>query len=322
MTDYRDLLPVAHEAVDIARDLMRTLQPGVLTAKGDRDMASEVDYAIEQRVRDYLAAKTPDIGFLGEEEGSSGRTDGLVWALDPVDGTVNFIHGLPLCAVSLGLIDRQHAVLGIIDLPFLGDRYSAARGQGAYADGERIRASRVADLRDAVVAIGDYAVGAGAQQKNAQRLAITDHLVQRVQRVRMIGSAAIDLAWLAHGRVDAFVMLANKPWDTAAGVVIAQEAGARVVDQDGSTHSTAATATIAAGPAILQPVVALVEQALTDVVESRIGNRTTRPHGLPAEVSNDLADPHCHVLRTCTAVLCAEQSGHLGLATGSGPWVS
>ncbi|KAB1932980.1 inositol monophosphatase [Micromonospora sp. ALFpr18c] len=265
MTDYARLLPLAQEAVDLAHDLMRTLQPGALTFKGDRDMASDVDYAIERAVREHLAAKAPDIGFLGEEYGTSGDTSALTWALDPVDGTVNFIHGSPLCAISLGLIHRTRAVLGVIDLPFLGTRYHAVQGYGAYADNRRIRASQVTDLRDAVVAIGDYAVGAEARRKNTERLAITEQLARHVQRIRMHGSAAIDLAWLAHGRIDAFVMLNNNPWDTIAGVVIAKEAGALVVDIDGTPHDVNAAATIGGSELILPPVLTLIRRSLTQV---------------------------------------------------------
>jgi myo-inositol-1(or 4)-monophosphatase len=257
MTDHATLLPIAHEAVDIASNLMRTMQPGVLTAKGDRDMASEVDYAIERRVRDFLAAKTPEIGFLGEEEGAQGP-DELVWALDPVDGTVNFVHGSPMCAVSLGLVHQDRAVLGVIDTPFLGCRYSALDGAGAFANGSPVRNSRAERLEDAVVAIGDYAVGADATTKNRARLAVTERLAARVQRVRMHGSAAIDLAWLAHGRVDAVIMLSNKPWDTSAGVVIARESGAVVCDVDGSNHTLRASATIAATPSLVTPVMQIV----------------------------------------------------------------
>ncbi|GLW32075.1 inositol monophosphatase family protein [Actinoplanes regularis] len=258
MTDYTDLLPIAHQAVDLAQGIMRTMQPGVLTAKGDRDMASEVDYAIEERVRAFLAENTPEIGFLGEENGTSGATDGLMWALDPVDGTVNFVHGSPLCAVSLGLITENRSVLGVIDLPFLGGRYSAAEGSGAHANGEPILASGTDRIGDAVVAFGDYAVGAGAETKNRTRFALTQRLGTEVQRIRMHGSAAIDLAWLAAGHVDAVVMLSNKPWDTAAGVVIAREAGALVVDYDGSPHTFESEATIAANTGLLAGILGLV----------------------------------------------------------------
>ncbi|MEV7988015.1 inositol monophosphatase family protein [Micromonospora sp. NPDC085948] len=279
MTDHARLLPLAQEAVDLAHDLMRTLQPGALTFKGDRDMASEVDYAIERAVREHLAATAPDIGFLGEEYGGSGDATELTWALDPVDGTVNFVHGSPLCAISLGLLHGTDAVLGVIDLPFLGTRYHAVQGHGAYADNRRICASQVTDLRDAVVAIGDYAVGADASRKNAERLAITEQLTRHVQRIRMHGSAAIDLAWLAQGRIDAFIMLNNKPWDTVAGVVIAREAGALVVDVDGTPHSAHAVATIGGNELLLPPVLTLVQRSLA---------RAEGMTGLPPHP----ADPH------------------------------
>jgi myo-inositol-1(or 4)-monophosphatase len=258
MTDYTDLLPIAHQAADLAQGIMRTMQPGVLTAKGDRDMASEVDYAIEEQVRAFLAEHTPDIGFLGEENGITGATNGLMWALDPVDGTVNFIHGSPLCAISLGLITENRPVLGVIDLPFLGTRYSAAEGNGAHANGQPISVTTTTQTGEAVVAIGDYAVGEGSEAKNQDRFALTQRLATNMQRIRMHGSAAIDLAWLAEGRIDAVVMLANKPWDTAAGVIIAREAGAVVTDCDGSPHSIESSATIAANANLLPVILDLI----------------------------------------------------------------
>lgn len=237
------------------------MQPGLLTAKGDRDMASEVDYAIEEQVRAFLSQKTPEVGFLGEEKGTSGATDGLMWALDPVDGTVNFVHGSPLCAISLGLIADSRPLLGVIDLPFLGERYSAVKGGGAELNGRRINVRSVSKVSDAVVAIGDYAVGDRAAQKNSERFAMTERLAAKVQRIRMHGSAAIDLAWLAAGRVDAIAMLSNKPWDTAAGVIIACEAGAQVIDRDGLPHDTGVQSTVAAHPALLPTILALVSGA-------------------------------------------------------------
>ncbi|MGW7483598.1 inositol monophosphatase family protein [Nonomuraea muscovyensis] len=259
--DLRTLLPIAERAATIAADIIRTKAPGIVTAKGDRDMATEVDYAVEQAVRDFLARETPEIAFLGEEDGLTGAGDGLMWVLDPVDGTANFLHGIPLCAVSLGLIDKNIPTLGVIDLPFLGARYTAAEGTGAQANGTEIQVSHTRDLNDAIVSIGDYAVGTGAHERNRPRLVLTHELAARVQRVRMFGSAAIDLAWVADGKTDALIMLSNNPWDTAAGVLIAREAGAAVVDLDGSPHTTDSRATIAAGPKLVAELVELVAEA-------------------------------------------------------------
>ncbi|MEU8344709.1 inositol monophosphatase family protein [Spirillospora sp. NPDC048832] len=253
------LLPVALQAAQIASDLVRTRVPGLLTTKGDRDMASEVDYAVERAVRDYLKERTPDIAILGEEEGITGDTTGeLLWAIDPVDGTANFVRNIPLCGFSLGLIQRGRPVVGVIDLPFLGTRYHAAQHTGAYVGDRRIQASMTTDLKDAIVAIGDYAVGEGAEAKNRQRIALTERLAANVQRVRMLGSAAIDLAWVAEGKLDASITLSNKPWDTAAGVIIARESRAEVTDQNGADHTIKSTATIASNLQLASGIVSLL----------------------------------------------------------------
>ncbi|MFG1853453.1 inositol monophosphatase family protein [Actinomadura geliboluensis] len=254
------LLPAALKAAQIASDLVRTRLPGLLTVKGDRDMASEVDYAVERAVRDYLKERTPDIPVLGEEEGITGDTTGeLLWAIDPVDGTANFVRSIPLCGISIGLIQRGRPVVGVIDLPFLGTRYHAAQHTGAYLGDRRIQASMTTDLKDAIVAIGDYAVGEGAEAKNRQRIALTERLAANVQRVRMLGSAAIDLAWVAEGKLDASITLSNKPWDMAAGVAIARAAGAKIIEQDGTDYTLGSSATVAISPALhgaLAPLVA------------------------------------------------------------------
>ncbi|TDD23462.1 inositol monophosphatase [Actinomadura sp. KC06] len=254
------LLPVALKAAEIASDLVRTRVPGLLTAKGDRDMASEVDYAVERAVRDHLKERTPNIAILGEEEGISGDTTGeLLWAIDPIDGTANFVRNIPLCGISIGLIERGRPVVGVIDLPFLGTRYHAAQHTGAYLADRRIQASMTTTLKDAIVAIGDYAVGENAQAKNRRRIALTERLAANVQRVRMLGSVAIDLAWVAEGKLDASITLSNKPWDMAAGVIIAREAGARVTDQDGTDHTLASTATVATTPALSDDIASLIK---------------------------------------------------------------
>ncbi|CNF21479.1 inositol-1-monophosphatase [Mycobacterium tuberculosis] len=261
------LLPVALQAAEIASDLVRTRVPGLLTAKGDRDMASEVDYAVERAVRDFLKERTPDIAILGEEEGITGDTTGeLLWAIDPVDGTANFVRSIPLCGISIGLIQRGRPVVGVIDLPFLGTRYHAAQHTGAYLGDRRIQASMTTDLKDAIVAIGDYAVGEGAEAKNRQRIALTERLAANVQRVRMFGSVAIDLAWVAEGKLDASITLSNKPWDMAAGVIIAREAGAGVTDHDGADHTSVSPTTIAMTPALAKELTAIVKGVIKSVL--------------------------------------------------------
>jgi myo-inositol-1(or 4)-monophosphatase len=261
VTDLERLLQTAVEATTRARELILRRGVGSLTAKGDRDFTSETDYEVERDLRTFLADATPSIGFLGEEGGASGAAGALQWILDPIDGTVNFARGLPLCGVSLALVEAGRPVLGVIELPFLSCRYEAVHGSGAYRNGTPIRASSVAHLRDAVVAIGDYAVGENADERNAPRLALTALLARNALRVRMLGSAAVDLAWVADGKVDAAVMLSNNPWDTAAGAIIAREAGAAVVDLDGSDHTARSRGTVAVAPDLLQEILELVNSA-------------------------------------------------------------
>jgi myo-inositol-1(or 4)-monophosphatase len=158
-------------------------------------------------------------------------------------------------------VQEDQPLLGIIDLPMLAQRYWAAKDQGAWLDGKRIQVSRRDRLADAMVTIGDYAVGNDATAKNKLRLNITAELAHRVLRVRMLGSAAIDLAWLAEGKTDACILLSNKPWDTAAGVVIAAEAGARVVDLDGSRHTMRSKAAIGAAPGLIAEIIGLIHRS-------------------------------------------------------------
>lgn len=265
MNSRPDLLRVANAAVDIARGIMLRENPGLITSKGDRDMASEVDYAIEDAVKEHLRIHTPDISFLGEEEGGGNPQDGsLTWVLDPIDGTANFIRGIPMCAISLGLIDGKGGVLGIIDLPFVNMRYSAFKGEGAYCGSRRIRASDTSSLADAIVTMGDYAVGDSALSRNKPRLDLTAKLAGRVQRIRMLGTAALDLVWLADGKTDASIALSNKAWDMTAGVVIAREAGARIVDSSGVDHDFDSVMTIGATPQILPQLLPMIQDALSN----------------------------------------------------------
>jgi myo-inositol-1(or 4)-monophosphatase len=258
MTDLDRLLGVALEAVALGTDLLRSSTPGAVLPKGDRDMASELDIAVERRVRGFLGERTPEIGLIGEEEGAVEGTSGLTWALDPIDGTINFLHGLPLCGISLGLVGDGTSLLGVIDLPFLDTRYAAAAGLGASCNDQPLAASRCARLDEALVAIGDFAVGPDAAARNERRFALTAALVPHVQRLRLIGSAATDLAWVGAGLLDACVLHGNNPWDTAGGVAIAREAGAVVLALDGSQHTVDSVGTVAVAEPLADALMALI----------------------------------------------------------------
>ena len=234
---------------------------GALIPKGDRDFATGVDLRIESAIKSSLADATPEISFLGEESG--GLEAGARWVLDPIDGTINFAKDLPLCTISLALLIGGQPVLGIVDAPFLGERLIARQGAGAYLNGARIRVSEVESIHEAVVGVADFKVGVGAEaEKPCFSLPVLAQLARESLRVRMLGSAALDLAWLAAGRLHATVMLSNLPWDVTAGLLLVREAGGLVYDYDGSRHDDRSRYTIASVRSLLAPISSIVREAM------------------------------------------------------------
>jgi myo-inositol-1(or 4)-monophosphatase len=265
MTSYESLLAMAHRAVDLGRSIARDRTAAYVNVKGDRDLVTEADLRIEERLRQFLNVETPDIMFLGEEQGQWGQDGPLSWVLDPLDGTSNFVHGLPLYAISLALFEGDRPVIGVIDLPETGVRYHSMEGAGSYRNGQAIHARGAASLQSAIVAVGDYATGVDAERKNRLRFATTVELARIVERVRMFGSAAIDLAWVADGKLDASVILSNKLWDTAAGVLIAREAGAITVDIDGRPHDKDSSTTVTVAPALATSLLQVLARASSNL---------------------------------------------------------
>ena len=206
-------------------------RPHTLRRKGRIDLVTESDFAIEAFLKERLAVLTPEAAFLAEESAESLDLPPTCWIIDPVDGTTNFAHGLPLTVVSVAYRKDGELVLGIVNAPLLGECYVAEKGKGAWRNGERINVSTVETCENALVATGfPYDV--------ASR---TDEILNRLrpvlatcQGVRRCGAAALDLAWTACGRFDAYYEDGLKPWDMAAGSLLVREAGGRVTGMDGS----------------------------------------------------------------------------------------
>lgn len=260
MTELQTLLDTGRHALRLARGLISSSRVFDIQPKGDRDMVSNVDQLIEQRVREFLFRKAPHIGFIGEEE-APGSLSEYNWVLDPIDGTANYVRGIPLYSVALSLLHEESTVLGLIDLPYFDQSYSAIRGSGAFLDGTPTYCSRTAKLSDAIVAISDFSVEDKPEAENALLLRIADELSKRVQRVRLIGSAAISLAWVADGRFDAVVILSNKPWDTSAGMLIANEAGAATSDVFGVLHTLESGSAVAVTQELEYDLISLLADA-------------------------------------------------------------
>ena len=258
------LLLAAEGAVDAGARVMRRGRShiGALVAKGDRDFATTVDFRIESVIKAALAEAAPGIPFLGEEGGGDIDSERDGWVLDPIDGTVNFARGSPLCTISLSLVSGGEPVLGIVDAPFLRERFIGRRGHGAYMNGHRIAVHEVPALREAIVGIADFKVGLGAEEENRVHLALVARLAHESLRVRMLGSAALDLAWLAAGRLSATLMLSNLPWDVTAGLLLVREAGGCVYDHDGSPHNARSRYTIGSIRSLVDPITRIVTEAM------------------------------------------------------------
>lgn len=221
--------------------------------KGAINLVTEVDRECESLIVDELRKSFPDHGVLAEEsfksEREAGRTGkGRKWIIDPLDGTVNFTHGFPFFCVSIALEEDGELTAGVIYDPNRDELFAAARGEGASVNGEPIRVSRTDELTEAMVATGfAYNVQEEERFDNLDNFA---NFVKLARAVRRPGSAAIDLAWLACGRIDGFWELFLWPWDMAAGVVIIREAGGRVTSFDGSTYDLYGTQILASNSRI------------------------------------------------------------------------
>lgn len=250
--DLEHLLALAERAARMGGEIARSHAHGTVTDKGDRDLVSEADIASETAIRELLTARSPNIPILGEEGGGPDPTHGLVWVVDPIDGTINHLHGLPTYAVAICLLINGEACAAATYQPEADAMYTAIKGVGAQRNGEPIKCSNTNELRQAVVAIDQFTfTAADPAAANATRLDVLRGLIPIVGRVRIHGSSALDLVWVADGKLDACLILANHPWDTSGGVLIAREAGAVASDVVGATHGLASLSTFVANPQIL-----------------------------------------------------------------------
>lgn len=196
-----------------------------VTTKGRNDFATEVDRAAEQEIMATISKAYPQHAFLAEESGRSGESE-TVWIIDPLDGTTNYIHGFPTFAVSIACQHRGRLEHAVVYDPMRQEMFTASRGEGARLENRRIRVSNRTGLDGALVATG-FPFRAQADYIDPY-LAMLKAVMAATAGVRRPGAAALDLAYIAAGRVDAFWEFGLSPWDTAAGALLIQEAGGRI----------------------------------------------------------------------------------------------
>jgi myo-inositol-1(or 4)-monophosphatase len=216
----------------IVRSLNR-LESLTITSKGRNDFVSEVDHAAEQEIIRIIRRSYPQHAVLAEESGRSGESD-TVWIIDPLDGTTNFLHGFPTFAVSIACQHKGRLEHGVVYDPISQEIFSATRGAGAHLDNRRIRVSKQRTLEGALIGTG-FPYRANTRFIDSY-LAMLKAVMQHTAGVRRPGAAALDLAYVAAGRTDAFWEIGLSAWDTAAGTLLIQEAGGHIGTLSGGEY--------------------------------------------------------------------------------------
>ncbi len=198
--------------------------------KGRADLVTAADEASERAIVEHIRAAFPGDAIVAEEF-SAAPAEGRRWIVDPLDGTVNYVHGHPFACVSIGFADDEGPAAGVIHAPFLGEVYHATRGGGAFLNGRAIRVSGVADSSGALFATGfPFKPGKGS---SAEYFRLVQAILLSGHGVRRDGAAALDLAFVAAGRIEAYFELGTAPWDVAAGILLVAEAGGTVTGWPG-----------------------------------------------------------------------------------------
>ncbi len=255
--DERQLLGIAREAAEAAADELRRRfgesARGVRTKSTPTDLVSDADVAAESAIRAVLVERRPGDAILGEEGGETGHSD-LRWVVDPLDGTANYLYGIPAFAVSVACENTSGTLAGVVLDPIREERFEATRSGEPTLNGAPIRPDdRAGSLDLAMVATG-FNYDAALRARQAEVLL---RLLPRVRDIRRVGAAALDLCWCACGRFDAYYERGLNAWDVAAGSLIASRAGLAVRDlvaRDGQPAGT-----VAAPPALIDELVALIE---------------------------------------------------------------
>ncbi len=252
MSGYSALITVMDKAcrkaaVALRRDFgeVENLQ---VSRKGPADFVSQADRKADATLKAELAHSRPSFSFLMEESGEqAGEAGAPRWIVDPLDGTTNFLHGIPHFAISIGVEQAGEIIAGMVYQPITDEVFWAERGRGAWVGNRRLRVSGRTELPDAVFATGIPFLGHGDHTRFSHTL---DRVMGQVAGVRRFGAASLDLAWVAAGRVDGFWEAPLQPWDMAAGIVIIREAGGFVSDyRGGDTMMTSGE--VVAGNAVL-----------------------------------------------------------------------
>lgn len=251
----QEAIPIARSAGDLlAKNLggMRTVE-----LKGAINLVTEMDRRAEDLIVTALMKTFPDFAIVAEEGSDKSSSGDFAWYVDPLDGTTNYAHGLPVFCVSMGLWRSEQPVCGIVYHPMGREMFTAVSGGGAFLGDHQLRVSETANLGDAILATGFPYDIRDSEFDNLDHFA---KFAKSARAIRRMGAAALDLAWTAAGRFDGFWEMKLSPWDFAAATILCLEAGAVVTDFDGAPFTLRRGQAIVANPVLHQQILTVVKQ--------------------------------------------------------------
>ena len=248
-TIWKKELAVAREATKAAGEVLSRMygQVSHIVKKGDIDLVTEADLEAEKVILEILHHNFPQDNILSEEIGKFEGVSNRTWLVDPLDGTTNFAHGFPFFSISIAFEIEKEIVLGIVYNPYMGEHFEAEKGMGSRLNEKPVQVSKTKHLGDSLLGTGfPYSI----HEEPQRTMELLGKIVVIAQGIRRPGSAAIDLCYVAAGRLDGFWEQGLQPWDTAAGTIILSEAGGKLTTFEGKPYSPYCKSVVAANPFI------------------------------------------------------------------------
>ncbi len=262
MTDLDDLKLYRDKAIETAvgagKILLQMSGKSHIDLKGEINLVTDADHASESYCMENLLLAFPQTGFLGEEGRGKKSDCHMTWVVDPLDGTNNYAHGIPIYSVSIALVRDGKPVVGVVHAPAFGETYTAILGGGAFCNDAPIRVSATKTLSSSIVVTGFPYDRRTNPDNNLNYFQV---VATQVRGIRRLGSAALDLCWIARGRFDAYWELQLSPWDFAAGVLIAAEAGGRISDLNDAEIRLDSKSCVATNGPVHDEILALLRTA-------------------------------------------------------------
>ena len=231
---------------EILKDNYNKIQ--TISSKGRKgDLVTNVDLEVENKIKEYLTEKTPDISINAEESGKLNKSSDLTWCIDPLDGTTNYSHGYPFFGTSIGLVFKNKPILGAISVPYLNELYSACIGGGSFCNDNKLKVSNPINLSDSLLVTGFSYDRFETEDNNYAEFC---YLTHKTRGVRRGGAAAVDLAFVAAGKVDGYWERGLEVWDLAAGAIIVKEAGGIISDYPSGEFNLSSGRILACSPTL------------------------------------------------------------------------